>query len=63
MSAKKSDAAISLFDGARTIEESLYKAGTTDKPSNVAACDVKLGEADFVRLCKAFFTEIEKKYL
>jgi len=25
--------------------------------------DVKLGEADFVRLCKAFFTEIEKKYL
>ena len=25
--------------------------------------DVKLGRADFVRLCKAFFTEIEKKYL
>ena len=25
--------------------------------------DVKLSEADFVRLCKAFFAEIEKKYL
>lgn len=25
--------------------------------------DVKLGEADFVQLAKAFFAEIEKKYL
>ncbi|PYX28024.1 MAG: hypothetical protein DMG80_17410 [Acidobacteria bacterium] len=45
MSAKNSDAAIAMFEGARTLEESLYKAGTTDKASAVAACDVKLGEA------------------
>jgi serine/threonine protein kinase len=45
MSAKKPDAAIAIFESARTIEESLYKAGTSDKRTNVAACDVKMGQA------------------
>jgi serine/threonine protein kinase len=45
MSAKKSDAAILVFENARTIQESLYRAGVTDKLSTVAACDVKMGQA------------------
>jgi len=28
-----------------------------------AGDDVRLREAEFVRLCKAFFSEIEQKYL
>jgi len=44
MSAKKSDDAIAIFESARTIVESLYKAGATDKLSTVASCDVKMGQ-------------------
>ncbi len=45
ISAKKSDAALTEFESARSIYESLYKAGAADQRANVAACDVKLGEA------------------
>lgn len=45
MSARKFDAAIVAFENARKTEESLYKAGATDKLSTVAACDVKMGQA------------------
>jgi tetratricopeptide (TPR) repeat protein len=44
MSAKKSEDAIAIFESARTILESLYKAGATDKLSTVASCDVKMGQ-------------------
>ena len=45
MGAGKPEAAISELDNARSIYESLYKAGSEDQQTNVAACDVKLGEA------------------
>jgi hypothetical protein len=41
---EKSDDAIAIFESARTIVESLYKAGATDKLSTVATCDVKMGQ-------------------
>jgi hypothetical protein len=44
MSAKKSEDAIAIFESARTILESLYKTGATDKLSTVASCDVKIGQ-------------------
>lgn len=43
--AGKPDAAISELESARSIYESLYKAGSEDQQTSVAACDVKLGEA------------------
>ena len=42
--ANQPEAAITEIERGRSIYESLYKAGTTDY-ANVAACDVKLGEA------------------
>jgi eukaryotic-like serine/threonine-protein kinase len=43
--AGKIDAAIAALESARSIYESFYEAGTMDNHTNVAACDVKLGEA------------------
>src|SRR5207237_8721228 len=45
ISAKKPDAALTQFENARSVYESLYKAGAADKRSNVAACNVKMGQA------------------
>ena len=41
----KPDAAISELDSARSIYESLSKAGSGDQQTNIAACDVELGKA------------------
>jgi serine/threonine protein kinase len=43
--AGKPDAAITELESARSIYESLQKAGSMDNHANVAACDVKSGEA------------------
>ncbi len=43
--AGKTDAAITDLESARSIYESFYEAGSMDNHANVAACDVKLGEA------------------
>jgi tetratricopeptide (TPR) repeat protein len=45
MGAGKPDDAISQLDSARSIYELLVKAGSEDQQTNLAACDVKLGEA------------------
>jgi eukaryotic-like serine/threonine-protein kinase len=45
ISAQRSEAAIGEFESARSIYESLDGTGATEKPANVAACNVKLGEA------------------
>jgi len=43
--AGKPEAAISELDNARSLYESFSKDGSRDQRTNVAACDVKLGEA------------------
>ena len=43
--AGKTDAAITDLESARSIYESFYEPGSMDNHANVAACDVKLGEA------------------
>lgn len=43
--AGKPEAAISELESSRSIYESLEKAGSADQRTNVAACNVKLGEA------------------
>lgn len=43
--ANRPDAAITEFENARAIYESLYKAGSSDNHAVIAACDVKMGEA------------------
>jgi tetratricopeptide (TPR) repeat protein len=45
MGAGRPDDAISQLDSARSIYELLVKAGSEDQQTNIAACDVKLGEA------------------
>jgi hypothetical protein len=45
MGAGKPEAALSELDSARSIYQSLAKAGSEDQQTNVAACNVKLGEA------------------
>ena len=43
--AGETDAAITDLESARSIYESFYKIGSMENHANVAACDVKLGEA------------------
>jgi eukaryotic-like serine/threonine-protein kinase len=43
--AGKTDAALADLERARSIYESFYKVGSMENHANVAACDVKLGEA------------------
>jgi serine/threonine protein kinase len=45
ISANRTEAAIADFESARSIYESRNMEGTTYKRTNVAACDVKIGEA------------------